>query len=71
MSFAPTLSKHQFNDEVTNAINNDDEVTLYMKANQAKANGEDEQAEELIRKARQAQRNTESYDEARDNDMTV
>ena len=66
MSFAPTLSKHQFNDEVTNAINNDDDVTLYMKARQAKANGEDEQADKLEDLARKAQRNTWSHDEARD-----
>ena len=66
MSFAPTLSKHQFNDEVINAIENDDEVTLYMKANQAKANGEDEQADNLEALARKAQRINWSYDEARD-----
>ena len=64
MSFAIALTTFQFNDEVINAINNDDEVTLYMKANQAKANGEDEQADSLLTLARRAMFNERSYDES-------
>lgn len=66
MSFSLHNNKAQFDDEVIQAINNDDDVKLYMKARQAKENGEDEQADKLEALARKAQRNTWSHDEARD-----
>ena len=67
MSCSLTAAKAQEHDAATKAVHEADDVTLYNLARVAKKNGDDERAEDLYKKARQANRNNWAYDEANGN----
>lgn len=64
MSFSLTAANAQIHDAAVKAVHEADEVTLYNLARIAKKDGDDERAEDLIKKARQAERANWAYDES-------
>lgn len=54
---------------IDEAVSTDDEVTLFLYADLAKAMGDDEKADTLLQLAHRARKNNWAYDEAKDNEL--